>query len=113
MDKVKKYQDIIVKYLENYARHSRPANLPDVETKVVADRENNSFQLLRIGWQGNQYIFAIVFHFDIKDGKVWFQINNTEREVVDELVEMGVSREDIVLGFQPPYARPHTGFAAG
>ncbi len=113
MDKITSYQNILIQYLTNYARHSRPANIPDVETKVIADRENNSFQLLRIGWQGNQYIFAIVFHFDIKNGKIWFQINNTEREVVDELMKLGVQREDIVLGFQPPYARPYTGFAVG
>lgn len=113
MDKVANYQDILVKYLTDYAHRSRPANLPDVETKVLIDRDNNSFQLLRVGWQGEQYVFAIVFHFDIKDGKVWFQINNTEREVVDELMEMGIAREDIVLGFQPPYARQYTGFAVG
>ena len=31
--------------------------------------------------------------------------------VADELIERGVAQEDIVLGFQPPYARPYTGFA--
>jgi len=111
MDKIKKYQDILIDYLEDYAT-IKPANQPNVESKVIVDRENNHFQLLRIGWEGEQYIFTVVFHFDIKDGKIWFQRNITEREVVDELMERGVAREDIVLGFRPPYARPHTGFAA-
>ena len=110
MDKIKQYQDILVAYLEEYAKIT-PANLPDVESKVIADRANNHFQLLRIGWQGERYIFTVVFHFEIRDGKIWFQRNITEREVVDELMERGVAREDIVLGFRPPYARPFTGFA--
>lgn len=111
MDKVKKYQDILIKYLSDYAQKGQIANMPEVETRVIIDRENNSFQALHIGWHGAQYIFSPIFHFDIKNGKIWFQCNNTEREVVDELMAMGVAKEDIVLGFQPTYARPYSGFA--
>lgn len=111
MDKVKKYQDILIAFLNNYAREGQIANMPEVETKVIADRENNSFQVLHIGWHGSQFVFSPIFHFDIKEGKIWFQCNNTEREVVDELMEMGVSKEDIVLGFQPDFARAYSGFA--
>ena len=110
MDKIEKYQQILIDYLLEYAR-IKPANQPDVENYVIADREHNHFQLLRIGWQGPQYIFSVVLHFEIKNGKVWFQHNTTEQDVVDVLMERGISREDIVLGFRAPYARPHTGFA--
>ncbi len=110
MDKIEKYQNIIIEYLNRYAQ-IRPANQPEVENYVIADREKNHFQLLRIGWHGAQYIFSVVLHFEIKNGKVWFQRNSTEQDVVDVLMEKGIAREDIVLGFRPPYARPHTGFA--
>lgn len=110
MDKVKKYQEILIAYLEEYAK-IKPANQPDIDSYVIIDRVNNHFQLLQLGWQGNQYVFTVVFHFDIKDGKVWFQRNITEREVVDVLMEKGIPKEDIVLGFRPPYVRPYTGFA--
>ena len=112
MDKIKKYQDIIVNYLEDYAK-IKPANLPDVDSYVIADREKNHFQLLQTGWQDSKFIFTVILHFDIKDGKVWFQRNITERDVVDVLMEKGIAREDIVLGFRPPYARSQSGFAAG
>lgn len=39
------------------------------------------------------------------------QCNNTEREVVDELMANGINKQDIVLGFLPSYAREHSGFA--
>lgn len=112
MEKIAKYQQAVLSILEEYAR-IKPVNQPDVENYVVADREHNHFQLLRIGWQGPQYIFSVVLHFEIKNGKVWFQRNTTEMDIVDVLMERGVPREDIVLGFRAPYIREHTGFAVG
>lgn len=111
MESVKKYQSILTRWLEEYAKKSQLANMPDIKNKVVTDLQNNHFQLLRIGWQGERYMFSVVFHFDIIDGKVWFQRNITEHDVVDDLIEMGIPPHDIVLGFQPPYARPYTGLA--
>ncbi|MFN0037073.1 MAG: XisI protein [Saprospiraceae bacterium] len=111
MDKIKKYQNILVGFLTDFAKDAHIANMPEVTAQVIADRERNSFQALHIGWDGPKFIFSPIFHFDIKDGKIWFQCNNTEREVVDVLIQMGVDKQDIVLGFQPPYARAYSGFA--
>ncbi|MCO6489857.1 MAG: XisI protein [Phaeodactylibacter sp.] len=110
MDKVEKYQEAIIDFLEEKAR-LRPVNLKNVENQIIIDKENRHYQLLSIGWDDNKFNFHAVFHFDIRDGKVWIQRNDTEVMVADELIERGVAREDIVLGFQPPYARPYTGFA--
>jgi XisI protein len=49
-------------------------------------------------------------HFDIKAGQVWIQQNMTDVDVAEELVEMGVLKEDIVLGLPPAYKRPYTGY---
>ncbi len=111
MDKIKKYQDVIVNFLHKYADQSQKSNPEEVETRVIVDYESNSFQVLYIGWDGKKFEFSPIFHFDIRNGKIWLQCNNTEREVVDELMAAGVPPEDIVLGFQPPYARQFTGFA--
>jgi hypothetical protein len=34
----------------------------------------------------------------------------TEENPAEELIKMGVPREDIVLGLQPPYKRPYTAY---
>jgi hypothetical protein len=44
---------------------------------------------------------------------VWIQYDGTNRPVADELIEAGIPKEDIVLGFQPAEVRPLTGFAVG
>lgn len=111
MDKITRYQDAIIDFLTKYKEETQGRPMEDVKTRIIIDRENNSFQLLSAGWHGKRYIFGPVFHFDIIDGKVWMQCNNTEREVVDELMASGVEKQDIVLGFLPPYARQYSGFA--
>ena len=50
-------------------------------------------------------------HMDIKDGKIWIQHDGTEIGVANELVELGVPKEDIVLAYHAPYQRVYTGFA--
>ena len=110
MDTITKYQNIIIAYLEEFV-DKRPANLPDIDRYMIVDRESNNFQLLDLGWQDDTYVFTVVFHFRILNGKVWLQRNITEQEIVDVLIEKGIPKEDIVLGFRHPKVRAQTGFA--
>ena len=64
-----------------------------------------------LGWEGYRRIHAGLIHIDLKDEKIWVQRDGTEYGVANELVDLGVPREDIVLGFQAPYKRPYTDFA--
>ena len=34
----------------------------------------------------------------------------TETDLAAALMEMGVAKEDIILGLHPPYKRPYTGY---
>ena len=101
MDKLKKYRDIIIQFLNHYNKETNGSASTPIERRILIDRENNSFQLLSTGWYESHYIFGPIFHFDIINGKIWMQCNNTEWEVVDELMAAGVDRQDIVLGFIP------------
>lgn len=111
MDKIEKYQNIIIEFLNRYNEETSKYLSADKKRRILIDRENNSFQLLSIGWNDDIYTFSPIFHFDIINGKIWMQCNNTEREVVDEFMAAGVERQDIVLGFVPPAARHFSGFA--
>jgi hypothetical protein len=48
---------------------------------------------------------------DIINGKIWIQRDGTEYGVARELVDAGVPKSQIVLGFRPPEIRPYTEFA--
>lgn len=110
MDKVKKYQEIIVAFLHEQANLTKVTD-SDIRREVIIDRESNNFQLLHLGWKGHQHQFFVAFHFSIINDKIWLQWNRTEHEVVDYLLEHGVPKTDIVLGLKPPYTRVHSGFA--
>jgi hypothetical protein len=55
--------------------------------------------------------YGCVLHLDIKDGKIWIQHDGTEEGIAKALVELGVSKPDIVLAFHDPSMRKYTGFA--
>ncbi|MBE9216767.1 XisI protein [Plectonema cf. radiosum LEGE 06105] len=42
---------------------------------------------------------------------MWLQHNGTEYEVTEDLVNMGVPKQDIVIGFQSPFKRQFTEYA--
>ena len=113
MDKVKKYGAIIMAYLTEYVKPYTESDDESVETQIIADKERHHYQLVRVGWQGEHFFHYCLFHFVIKDGKIWIQKNNTEELVAEELVKMGIPPSDIVVGFKPKEVRKYTGFAVG
>jgi XisI protein len=110
MDKINKYQKIIIGYFEDYAKKPY-INAPDLELQVIADTVRNHFQLVSLGWDNRKFTHDTIFHLDIKGEKVWIQQNWTDIKIADELIERGIEKNDIVLGFVPPYARQYTDFA--
>ncbi|MCP4709662.1 MAG: XisI protein [Planctomycetes bacterium] len=84
----------------------------NLEWQVWADTTHGHYQLLNVGWRGDQRVHRCVIHLDIKDGKVWIQHNSTEIELDEELIVLGVAREDILLGFLPAYRRTEAQLAA-
>ena len=85
--------------------------IQDPRNQVIADRENHHYLMLRIGWDGDIFLHHVVLHFDIEDGKIWIRANGTELDVGQALVDRGVPKSDIVVGFQPERDRPYTGYA--
>ncbi len=102
-----------VKYIETIIKRygQYKPSYGDVEVQMIFDRENYHFQLINVGWNKNQRIRGCVLHIDIKDGKIWIQHDGTETGVANELLEMGVPKENIVLAFHSPYKRQYTDFA--
>ena len=60
---------------------------------------------MNVGWQQFDRIYRCIMHIDIKDNKIWIQQNLTDQNPAEVLIGMGVPREDVVLGLQPPYKR--------
>ena len=108
-NKIIKYQNSIIDLLSYYAdRYNQGDSLKHY---VIKDKESNHFQLIMMGFENGIFIHSCIYHFDIIDEKIWLQVNNTDNLIADELMEKGVPRTDIVIGFHEPHLRKYTGFA--
>ncbi len=67
--------------------------------------------LVEIGWQNGRRIYGTLLHIDIIDQKLWIQQDGIEEGIADELVALGVPKQQIVLGFKPIDRRKVTEFA--
>jgi hypothetical protein len=104
------YAAIIKQILLNYAQY-KPV-YGDIETSVSFDDEHGNYALLQAGWDGDDYLHGAVAHIRLRDGKIWIHYDGTEAGIATELVEAGVPKKAIVLGFRHPKIRAFTEFAA-
>jgi hypothetical protein len=109
MDRLAHYRESIKSFLRKYAESI--ANDSEVEIELIFDTDNDHYLLFDIGWQKSHRVHDCVFHLDIKDGKIWLQENNTDLEVDEELQEMGITKDEIVVGFHHPSMRKYSDYA--
>ncbi|MBS3028270.1 MAG: XisI protein [Dolichospermum sp. DET50] len=106
---VEEYRQIIQNLiLEKAQRRFSPEK---IEAQAVIDTQHDHYLLLHTGWRGNNRTHGCSIHIDIKDGKIWIQHDGTEVGIATVLLEKGVPKEDIVLGFHSPDMREFTEFA--
>jgi hypothetical protein len=109
MDTLDHYRQIIRTILQPYTKITY-ANV-NVRNLAAFDPENDQYAILSEGWDHHQRHHGCLIHVEIRDGKIWVQRDGTEDGIATELVNAGIPKAAIVLGFQEPSVRPHTGFA--
>lgn len=108
MDTLKSYRHIIQSLLMAYA--AIPIANVQIDCYTVFDTKQDHYMVMNVGWDGHRRVQGCVLHLDIKQGKILIEQNMTEMRVAQELVELGVPKDDIVIGFQSPEMREYTGY---
>ena len=93
------YVSLIKQILLEHSR-IKPAH-GDIDMTVSFDDKHANYALLQSGWDGDNLHGAVV-HISIIEGKIWIQYDGTEEGVTTELIELGVAKSKIVLGFRHP-----------
>lgn len=109
MDRIETYRQIIRETLKPYGNVSY-VNV-DGCNQLAFDSETDQYLVMTTGWSKEGRVHGCLIHVSIQDGKVWIQRDGTEDGIANELVQAGIPKSDIVLGFYEPEIRPHTGFA--
>ena len=109
MDQLDKYRKIIVSVVKKHAQY-KPSH-GQIETLCICDQESDNYLLMDTGWDKTGRVHAVVFHLRIIDGKICIEWDGTERGITGELLELGVGKDDIILGFIRPEYRQFTDFS--
>ncbi len=112
MDRKLGYSSIVKKFLLGWQEYAGKCLEDGLELLVSFDDDHGFYLLMELGWEKKGRIRDIYFILRIRDGKVWIEENRTDRDIAVELMDMGIPREDIVLGLLPPWKRPYTDYAA-
>ena len=96
MEKIKKYQIILEKILNKHAK-VKADNMPLVKSRVIIDQAKRHFILMDMGWSHIGFIHNWVFHFELIGDKVHLHDNSTDFDIIEELVEYGIAKTDMVI----------------
>ncbi len=112
MDKLTRYRHLIKKLLTNYADLiNQNSPNPEITTELILDEERDQYLLVNTGWMKHQRMRGTTVYLRLRNSKIWVEEDWLENGIVQDLLEAGVPKEDIVLAFQPPDMRPLTEFA--
>jgi len=109
MDTLENYRRLIRKILAEHAQI--PYAHGDIRSETVFDRESDRYLLVISGRENGKRVHGCLVHVEIINGKIWIQRDGTEYGIAGELLDAGVPKDHIVLGFRSPEMRRHTEFA--
>jgi hypothetical protein len=111
MDKLNYYRDLIKRILFEYNQLASQTPSSNVESLLAFDENREQYIWFQTGWMQKKRVRGITVHIQIKNNKIWIEEDWTEEGMANELLKLGVTSSDIVLGFHPPEARKFTEFA--
>jgi XisI protein len=111
MDKLTYYKsiinDLIIDIEKSYLTASNP-----MQVQLIVDEAHGQYLLYQNSWQNERRLYGCFLHIEVaKDGKIWLQHDGTDLIIAQSLLDAGIPKEDIVLGFRAPVVRADTGFA--
>jgi hypothetical protein len=111
MDRIAFFQHKILNVIEDYLIELRQPNNENIEFVSIIDTDKHHFQIIAMGWEGYKRVFNLLFHLDIIGDKIWIQEDKMEYSIAERLIEKGIAKKEIVLGYFPEYHRVHTEYA--
>jgi hypothetical protein len=101
-----RYRQLMMQFLLG---QSREESLGGVESQPIFDVPRDRYLILSQGWRGQERVYWVVMHLELRQGKVWIQRNQTEVDIEAELIALGIPQTDIIRGLIPPEYRALAG----
>jgi hypothetical protein len=111
MEKIDTYRTLIKGHLMRIHEWCLRQPTPGVDSVLALDDDRNVYMLVVTGWRDHERIRGATLFLRIKNGKIWIEEDWTDYSIGEKLIEEGVPKSDIVLGFHSPENRRFTEFA--
>jgi hypothetical protein len=112
MDHIPVYERILLDVLEDYRSYFANSRSP-CRYVLIHDPIQHQFMVVNYGWDERKFEHMTLFHFEIHDRKIWMHRNMTNCNPIEDLLDAGIPKSDIVLGDKSPTERQYTGYALG
>jgi XisI protein len=112
MDKLTYYPELIRQILTDYIELTNLHSHLDLEQFLIVDEVKAHYIWMNLGWQKGDRVTSMTVYVRIRDHKFWIEEDPTEEGIANDLVQAGVTPEDIVLAFHEPKMRQYTDVAA-
>ena len=109
MDSITKYYQIIYPILKEYA--DLPYRYGKVKRHLIVSEDKLHYLFLTWGWENGRRLHGCIVHLEIIGDKIWIHEDGLEDGMANDLVNAGIPKSKIVLGFHPAEVRSHTEFA--
>ena len=112
MERIKKYKKLTLSILNEICQDLLENPNKSVKPYIIKDENAGHFLLYLDGWQNNRRIYGCSTHIQVDDfGKVHLNLDNTDLEIGQKLLDGGVAKSDLVLAFIAPKRRADAGYA--
>lgn len=98
-------KNVLLKYTEP------PFAEENIEIEVIFDCQRDRYLLVEVGWENNARVHHTIAHLDIINQKVWIQLDGTANGIANDLLDNGLLKNEIVLGFRSETLRKMSEFA--
>ena len=98
MDQIIKFWEIIRSELEKEAKHVYK-NQPGLSNELVISDSGKHLLLITSGWHNRKYNYILVYHFELKDDKIWLSANNTDEDVITKFSKLGIPTDVFYVPF--------------
>ncbi len=109
MDKVNHYRKLVRSALEEIATDFKNGRWEVLESY---DEKRGQYLIFLDSWKDEKRDYGCVMHIEVKDnGKIYLRRDGTDLDIGQQLLDEGVPKSDMVIGFHSPAMRAMTDFA--
>ncbi|NJN33035.1 MAG: XisI protein [Saprospiraceae bacterium] len=79
---------------------------------LIIDKIKGQYIIFNDGWHDSKRDYGCICHIEVKDnGRIWLRHDGTDIEIGQKLLDKGVEKSDLVIGFHSPQMREWSDFA--